>query len=83
MELSKPLTLRLPVDVLEKIEKIAAASDRSRSWVIVRALRHYLASEGADILRIADGVGEVEAGDMQDFDAVLGEIERIVRGDAA
>ncbi len=83
MELSKPLTLRLPVDLLDQVEKVAAASERSRSWVIVRALKLYMQAEGADILRIADGVAEADAGDTERFDDVLGQIERIVRDDAA
>lgn len=83
MELSKPLTLRLPIDLLDQVEKVAAASDRSRSWVMVRALKLYMQAEGADILRIADGVAEADAGDIERFDDVLGQIERIVRDDAA
>ena len=38
-ELSDPITLRLPLDMLSDIEKIAAGSERTRSWVIVRALK--------------------------------------------
>nr|WP_060639914.1 ribbon-helix-helix protein, CopG family [Rhizobium sp. Root483D2] len=50
--LSDPIALRLPVDVLKDIEIIAAASERSRSWVMVRAMRYYLATEGKDVLEI-------------------------------
>lgn len=82
-ELSKPLTLRLPGDVLEGIERIAALSDRTRSWVMVRALRQYLAGEGAEILKIAEGTRQLRAGEAEDMEDVIGEIERLVRGDAA
>ena len=54
-QLSNPTTLRLPVDVLAQIENIAEICDRPRSWVIVRALRHYLADEGARIAAIKRG----------------------------
>jgi predicted transcriptional regulator len=46
VELSDPISMRLPVDVLEAIERVAEATDRNRSWVMVRALRRYLATEG-------------------------------------
>ena len=79
-DLSDPITLRLPVDVLQDIEAIAETSDRTRSWVMVRALRLYLAGEGADILNIAKGLHEIDSGHTHDMDDVLGEIEEIVRG---
>lgn len=54
VELSDPIALRIPIDVLGDIEKIATASDRTRSWVIVRALKLYLASEGTLARRRTD-----------------------------
>ena len=82
-DLSDPITLRLPVDLLGDIEAIAKASDRTRSWVMVRALRLYMAGEGADILNVAKGLREIENGETHDMDDVLGEIEDIVRGKVA
>ncbi|MBR2119380.1 MAG: ribbon-helix-helix protein, CopG family [Afipia sp.] len=81
--LSEPLTLRLPLDVLEDIETIAAASDRTRSWVIVRALKTYLAGEGADILAIVKGREQIATGDSHDMDDVTSVIEAIVNSKAA
>ncbi|NEW94336.1 ribbon-helix-helix domain-containing protein [Rhodopseudomonas sp. BR0M22] len=81
--LSDPLTIRLPLDVLDDIEKIAAASDRKRSWVIVRALKAYLEGEGADILAIIKGREQIAAGGVHDMDDVIREIEAIVNSKAA
>lgn len=81
--LSGPLTLRVPLDVLGDLEKIASASDRTRSWVIVRALKAYLAGEGADILAIVKGREQIAAGDVHDMDDVIREIEAIVNSKAA
>ncbi|MDR6829020.1 putative transcriptional regulator [Bosea sp. BE271] len=83
VELSDPIALRIPVDVLGDIEKIAAVSERTRSWVIVRALRLYLASEGADCLAIIRGREEAAEGGGHDADDVLGELESIVRSKLA
>lgn len=81
-ELSDPITLRLPVDVLADVERIAAGAERSRSWVMVRALRHYLAtgSEGGDCLAILRGREEIAANGGHDFDDVMAELQAIVDG---
>ncbi|AZO32270.1 ribbon-helix-helix domain-containing protein [Mesorhizobium sp. M1B.F.Ca.ET.045.04.1.1] len=76
--LSDPITMRLPEEVLAAIEQIAETCDRSRSWVMVRALKLYLAGEGADILAVRKGREQVADGDVHDMDGVLGEIHEIV-----
>jgi predicted transcriptional regulator len=82
-DLSDPVTHRLPKDILEKLEAIAKASDRSRSWYVVRALRFYFAGEGADILNAIEGRAEIERGEKHDMDDVLREIDAIVRDKVA
>lgn len=81
-DLSDPITLRIPVDVLSDIEKIAAASERTRSWVMVRALKLYLAGEGANCLAILLGREQIAAGDVHDMDDVLAELDAIINGKA-
>ncbi len=82
-DLSDPIALRIPTDILADLEKIAEASERTRSWVMVRAFRHYLANEGADILAVIQGRKEIAEGKVSDMDDVLKEIEEIVRGKVA
>lgn len=82
-ELSDPVALRLPVDVLADIEAIAETCDRTRSWVMVRALRLYLAGEGAEILAIRKGRAQIADGETHDLDEVMRELEAIVAGKAA
>jgi predicted transcriptional regulator len=77
-ELSDPITLRVPVDVLKAVEAVAETCDRSRSWVIVRALRLYLAEEGEDILAVRRGREQIASGQSHDMDDVLRELEAIV-----
>lgn len=82
-ELSDPITLRLPLEVLREIEGIAEATDRTRSWVMVRALKLYLAGEGKDILAAVEGRKQIASGQSHDMDDVLNEIETIANGKAA
>ena len=76
--LSDPITIRLPEEVLAAIEQIAETCDRTRSWIMVRALKMYLASEGADILAVRKGREQVANGDVHDMDDVLQEIYETV-----
>ena len=80
-DLSGPITLRLPQDILDDIETIAAGSERTRSWVIVRALKHYLArdAEGGICLSVLRGREEAAAGEGEDMDDVIAELDEIIR----
>lgn len=81
--LSDPITLRLPLDILEDIERIAETADRSRSWVIVRALKYYLMAEGSEVLSIRRGEEDIEAGRFVDAEEFFAELDRLNREDAA
>lgn len=84
-EMSDPITLRLPVDMLTDIEKIAAGSERTRTWVMVRALKYYLAreAEGGICLSVLRGREEAAAGGGKDADDVLAELDEIIRSGKA
>ena len=72
------LSLRLPEEMLDAIDKIAGALERDRTWVLLRALKLYLAHEGADVLRDAESAAALDRGEGIDFDEVLDEVDRII-----
>ncbi len=80
--LSNPITMRLPTDVLAEIEQIAGICNRTRSWVFVRALKSYLAAEGREIIELAEARRDIENGLGQDLDAVIDDVDAIVKGAA-
>ena len=80
---SDPITIRLPFDVLDEIDLIAQTTERSRSWIIVRALKSYLQNEGADILAYRQGMQDVANGEVSEMDDVLEDLERIVANKVA
>ncbi len=80
---SESVTLRIPSDVLSDIESIAEATERSRSYIIVRALKMYLLNEGADILASARGREQIAAGEYEDVDTVIADMNRIIAGKVA
>lgn len=80
---SESVTVRVPSDVLESIQAIAKATDRSRSYIIVRALKTYLLNEGADVLSAIRGRDQIAAGEYEDMDDLVAEVDKIVSGQAA
>ena len=50
----KRISITLPKDVLEAADRRARALDRSRSWLIVEAVRAYLAAPAGSRVREAD-----------------------------
>jgi predicted transcriptional regulator len=81
--LSESVTLRVPAGVLSDIEKIAEATERSRSYIIVRALKAYLLSEGSDILAAINGRDQIAAGEHEDMNDVIASMDRIIAGKVA
>ncbi len=75
---SNPISLRVPLDLLEKLDKIAAAIERPRSWVCLRALRQYLADEGAEILDVQEGIAQLDRGDSVPFDDFMAELDEVL-----
>ena len=80
---SESVTLRIPTEVLRDIQSIADATDRSRSYIIVRALKTYLLNEGADLLAAIKGREQIAAGEFEDLDDVLADMEKIAASKVA
>ncbi len=81
--LSDPITLRIPQDILDDIQKITETADRSRSWVIVRALKYYLMAEGNEILQIREGEEQIARGEFVDAEEAFAELLGETKSDAA
>jgi predicted transcriptional regulator len=75
-----PISLRMPADVVERLDKIAAILERPRSWVILHAIRQYLADEGQEVLDVQEGIEEAERGEVVDFDEVMAGLDEIIAG---
>lgn len=72
------LTVRVPADLLGELDRVAGALDRSRSWVVLRALRRYLDTEGAEVLEDAESIAALARGEGVDFDKALDDAEALI-----
>jgi predicted transcriptional regulator len=75
---SVPISLRLPAELLEKLDKVAAIMERPRSWVILDAVREYLADEGQEMLDIQESIEQLDRGEGIPFEEVLSEMREKV-----
>jgi len=73
-----PVSIRVPADVVEKLDRVAEILERPRSWVILRAIRQYLADEGQEVLDVQEGIEEAQRGEVVDFDEVMAGLDEII-----
>src|SRR5438309_505529 len=58
------VSLRVPQDLVETFDRLAAALERPRSWVMLRALRQYVDDgEGAEIVEDSESIAELDRGE--------------------
>ena len=55
------ITARVDEDIHAKLEKLAQATQRSRSWLVADAVRRYVSEEAWQIDAIEEGVRQAEA----------------------
>ena len=80
---SIPVSLRVPAEMLEKLDNVAAACERPRSWVMLRALRQYLEDEGQEMLDIQLGIAEYERGEYVTSEKLFARMDELIgRADA-
>ena len=82
-EASDPIALRIPLDILAKIDNSGAATERTRSRNIPRALRYYLSGEGSEILAAIEGRRQIAEGKSHEMDEVIAGLDANADGKAA
>ncbi len=74
-------SIRLDEEKLTRLDRLAAAIDRSRSWVINQAIEQYLDHEEWFAEAVREGVAAADRGELVPHDeAVAAARERIAKG---
>ena len=60
----KPMTIRLPADLADQLEKLIQATGRNKSAITVAALRQYVEAESWHIQDIKEGIAEANRGEF-------------------
>jgi predicted transcriptional regulator len=77
---SAHVSLRVPGDLIQAFDKLAAILDRPRSWVMLRALRQYLEDEGAKLTEDAESLAELDRGEIVSAEDVRRRVGEIIAG---
>ena len=64
------VTTRLDEETQSRLDQLAKATDRSRSWLVADAIRRYVEEEGWQVAAIEEGVRQADAGDFATEDEV-------------
>ena len=76
MATTENVTVRMPSEVTEKLERIAERLDRSRNWVINEAIERYLDVYDWQTARIAERLDQAEhGGTFVPHDQVMARLE--------
>ena len=76
--MAHPLTLRLKDEEISKLDEIAQATDRKRSWHMSRAIRAYIDDEYQFLEGVRRGIEAADNGDMVSHDIVSADIETLL-----
>ena len=69
------ISLRLPAGMKQRIEHLAEATRRSKTFVIEEAITHYLELNEWQVKGILEGLKEVETGQTTPHETVLAKWE--------
>jgi len=63
-------TIRVPADLKRRLDRLARAADRSRSWLAADALQHYVEDQQWQLAEIEAGLKDAESGRVVSNDEV-------------
>jgi len=62
--MSAPFTVRLEEETLNELDNLAEKTERSRNWLVSRAIESYLSLNAWQIAKIEEGIAAADRGDF-------------------
>lgn len=78
MSTSATITIRIANDTKRKLERLAADTRRSKSFLAAEAVSAYVERELAIIEGVQRGLADVEAGRVVSHDAAMAEVQVVI-----
>jgi predicted transcriptional regulator len=72
------ITVRIPVELKDRLDRLANVTRRSRSYLASEALNQYLAEELEVVEGILRGIADAEAGRVTPHEQAMAELREIV-----
>ena len=64
-------SVRVPKELKDRLESLADAMDRDRSWLVRDALERYVADQAWQVEAIREGVAAADRGDLIDHQEIV------------
>jgi predicted transcriptional regulator len=80
MNASTTMTIRVPADLKEKLDRLADGTRRSRSYLAAEAVSAYVERELAIIEGVQRGLADVEAGRVTPHDEAMDQVDALIAG---
>ncbi len=64
MSRSAVITTRVDEDTLDALDKLAARSERTRAWIVAKAIQRYVEEESAFHEFVQEGLDELDRGEF-------------------
>lgn len=77
------ITVRVPTELRDRLERIAQATRRSKSFLAKEAIERYVETESEIIEGILEALAELDAGKGIPHDEIVAEIDIMLGRDAA
>ena len=75
---SKPTSITLDQQTRERLDRVAKAYERNRSWIIARAIREYLDREEAFARAVEAGIESAGRGELIAHEDVMAEMDALI-----
>ena len=75
----KPTSVSLDERTRERLDRVAKAYDRKRSWIIARAIQEYLDREEAFAHAVEVGIESAERGELIPHEEVMAEMDALIQ----
>jgi predicted transcriptional regulator len=62
--MTAPFTVRLEEETLSALDTLAEKTERSRNWLVTRAIESYVALNAWQIAKIEEGIAAADRGDF-------------------
>ena len=77
---STTMTIRVPVELHDKLARLAHGTQRSRSYLAAQALAAYVDRELSIITGIEQGIADIAAGRTLPHDEAMDRIDAVIAG---
>lgn len=73
---SVTMSIRLSPQTRERLDKLAQATDRSKSWLAAQAVEAFLDLQEWQVAAIQEGLAQAERGEFVEQDTVLAKLRQ-------